>query len=173
MRFIEGVAIEGCDRKKGAKEEFVKALQGHAHDFFRSGVGVDAGHAFFRGEVAQEAVPGKSDGEKRPVEDVAESDDEPPPLPKKAKPCSSSDIAAQPRIIDLEESEDEAPNPKKQGQKKRKVNVIDAKASLFTTVAEAITSNRFWPSCSGHNRTPMLMIVIGPRVYVSCLVSHL
>ena len=155
--------MQGSDRKKNPKAEYVDSLRMHAHDMFGSH-GITSGHAFFRGQLGAASSDAKAQGQHGQPQEGGddESADE---TPNKSR----HELAPQKRdrvsVVQLEDSEDELENPIRGGgassrKKKRKVNVADATVSLYEAVGSSLCEHRLGLSSRQRRGT------------APCVVSH-
>ena len=146
-QYLDGAATFDGERAKSPRERVAEAFRNHAHDMFNSAAGVNSGNAFFQGASISDGFAAATAASSNAEQDVDDSDlelgDEARGLPPNPKRGRTSDAAS--RVIGLEDSEGEkekVDSKAKMGGKKRKVNVTDAKASLYKKIGDGIETAR-------------------------------
>lgn len=139
-KFIEGSMNQTIDRKKNLKDSGVDALRNHVHDMFNQH-GVSPNDDFFKGATLQKAP---SSCNKRDRDDEAEgngrgsSEDEAPAIDRSKRARASTSAVV---MVDLEDQEDDTEQARKKataGKKKKRVNVQELQASVYTKMTEGL-----------------------------------
>ena len=120
--FIEGAAVSGSERKKNVSLAEQDAMRRHVHEFATGPAGASLTHEFFSGRsTLQQRASGSGQTTKNEEGDDNE-DSADKGVGQRAQPV---------KVVELSDSEDENEKPDAK-KKKRKVNVVDAKTTLFT-----------------------------------------
>ena len=175
-KFITGESVEGSERKKNPSEHFKAAFRGHVDDKFAVPHGITHGHSFFR-KNGNDGVTSHEDAEdlQRIDEDRDEENGSKRAPPSKISSAAKSARTSS-RTDDLEntDSEDDIANSKKKkgAQKRRKVNVLDARTAFFTKASKDFNAKRT-PFCWAVGLPSQFCVpIVGSRLQVFGFVTE-